>query len=173
MEKYMAVHEPELYAFTRFIYYAFIRPGELRAIEIQDVRFNQKYILVRGAVSKNGKTETVPIISALLAVISKLELSKQNQFLYLFGKGLIPGKEVSAKQVAFRRHEKVLKVLKLDNKNYTLYSWKHTGAVNAYLSGVGIKQLQQMLRHSTVQMTDIYLKSLGLRTDPNIENYNW
>jgi integrase len=61
----------------------------------------------------------------------------------------------------------------LRGKGYTLYSWKHTGAVNAHLSGVGIKQLQLMLRHSTVQMTDIYLKSLGLRTDPNIENYNW
>lgn len=173
VEKYMALHEPELFAFTRFIYYAFIRPGELKAIEIQDIRFNEKYILVRGAISKNGKSETVSIISALLAVIDRMELSKRDPFLYLFGKGLIPGKEVSGKQVAFRRHEKILKKLKLDNKGYTLYSWKHTGAVNAYLSGVGIKQLQLMLRHSTVQMTDIYLKSLGLRTDPNIENYNW
>ena len=54
-----------------------------------------------------------------------------------------------------------------------LYFWKHTGAVNAYLSGVGIKQLQRLLRHSSVQITDIYLKSLGLRTDPNTESYNW
>lgn len=58
-------------------------------------------------------------------------------------------------------------------KGYPLYSWKHTGAVNAYRSGIGIKQLQRLLRHSTVQMTDIYLKSLGLKTDPNIENYSW
>jgi hypothetical protein len=40
----------------------------------------------------------------------------------------------------------------LKGRDYALYSWKHDGAVNAYLSGVGIKQLQLMLRHSTVQI---------------------
>ena len=74
---------------------------------------------------------------------------------------------------SIKRHTVALAEGGLKGRGYTLYSWKHKGAVNAYLSGVGIKQLQLMLRHSTVQMTDIYLKSLGLRTDTNIENYNW
>ncbi|MBE9465499.1 tyrosine-type recombinase/integrase [Dyadobacter sp. UP-52] len=173
IERYMRNYDPELYIYIRFIYLAFIRPGELNAIQINDIRLQEKYILIRGAISKNGKTETVQMISSLLALISKMNLSRYDPFLYLFGSGLIPGKVITGKQVAFRRHEKVLKSLQLHKKGYTLYSWKHTGAVNAYLSGVGIKQLQMMLRHSTVQMTDIYLKSLGLRTDPNIENYNW
>jgi site-specific recombinase XerD len=50
---------------------------------------------------------------------------------------------------------------------------KHTGAVNAYLSGVGFKALQRMLRHKSITVTDIYLKSLGLRTDPKTNTYNW
>ncbi|TDE16168.1 tyrosine-type recombinase/integrase [Dyadobacter psychrotolerans] len=173
VEQYMILNEPELYLLTRVIYYAFNRPRELNSLKLHDIRLNDSYVIIRGEFSKNGKTETVPIIPALMKELKKLDLEEKRQFYYLFGKDMRINKFQLGKQIAFRRHEKVLKKLNLLGKGYTLYSWKHTGAVNAYLSGVGIKQLQLMLRHSTVQMTDIYLKSLGLRTDPNIENYNW
>jgi integrase len=173
VESYMLEHEPELYLFTRMMYYAFIRPGELHQITLADVRLYEKYILIRGAVSKNGKTETVQIIPPLFEALKQVNIQDEKQFYYLFGKGLTPSKYMTAKEVAFRRHQKVLKHLGLLETGYTLYSWKHTGAVNAYRAGVGVKELQKLLRHSSVQITDIYLKSLGLRTDPNIQNYSW
>lgn len=173
VEKHLMQHEPELYLFTRFIYYAFIRPGELHQITLADVRLFERYIIIRGTISKNGKTETVQIIPPLFSELLKISINDEKQFYYLFGKGLVPSRYVSAKEVAFRRHQKVLKTLGLLESGYTLYSWKHTGAVNAYRAGVGVKELQKLLRHSSVSITDIYLKSLGLRTDPNIQNYSW
>jgi integrase len=172
VEEYMLEHEPELYLITRFIYLAFIRPGELLQIRISDLSLDKNYITVSGKVSKSGKNETAQIIMPLRGeIIKRVDFSRPDKL--IFGTGMRPGYTECAKQVPFRRHEKVLKACGLGDSGYTLYSWKHTGAVNAYRAGVGIKELQSMLRHSSVQITDIYLKSLGLRTDPNLKNYSW
>ncbi|GAB3938772.1 hypothetical protein GCM10028804_62350 [Larkinella terrae] len=69
---------------------------------------------------------------------------------YLFGTGLKPGALVSAENLPYNRHAKALENTGLNNKGYMLYSWKHTGAVNAYRSGIGLKQLQMLLRHSSI-----------------------
>lgn len=172
VEEYLLEHEPGVYLFTRFLYYAFIRPGELLEIRFDHLHMRDGYITVHGLTSKNGKTETAQIIPALANEIqTRLEFQQPDH--YLFSTGIKPGKYTLSKQVPFRRHEQVLENLGLLKKGYTLYSWKHTGAVNAYRAGVGIKELQSLLRHSSIQITDIYLKSLGLRTDPNLKNYSW
>ena len=172
VEKELMQHHPELYLFTRLIYYGFIRPGELLKMQFGHLHMQEGYILVHGLMSKSGKTETAQIIPALANELQNRLVFLKPDF-YLFSTGMKPGKYPLSKQVPFRRHEKVLEKLGLLQKGYTLYSWKHTGAVNAYKAGVGIKELQGLLRHSSIQITDIYLKSLGLRTDPNIKNYDW
>ena len=172
VEEYLLKHEPGVYLFTRLMYFAFIRPGEILKLQFRHIHMREAYITVHGLISKNGKTETAQIIPALAQEL-QTRLVFQNPDHYLFSTGVKPGKYPLSKQVPFRRHERALKELGLLEKGYTLYSWKHTGAVNAYRAGVGIKELQSMLRHSSVQITDIYLKSLGLRTDPNLKNYSW
>ena len=154
------------------MYFAFIRPGQILKLQFGHLHMREGYITVHGLISKNGKTETAQIIPALANELqTRLELHKLDY--YLFSTGITPGKYPLSKQVPFRRHQKALEKLGLLQKGYTLYSWKHTGAMNAYRAGVGLKGLQSMLRHSSIQMTDIYLKSLGLRTDPNLNIYSW
>jgi integrase len=160
VEQYLLEHEPGVYLFTRLMYFAFIRPGEILRLQFSHVHMRDSYITVHGLISKNGKTETAQIIPALAQELQTRLISQKPDH-YLFSTGIKPGKYPLSKQVPFRRHEKALKELGLLEKGYTLYSWKHTGAVNAYRAGVGIKELQSMLRHSSVQMTDIYLKSLA------------
>jgi len=168
LEKYLIENNYPLYIFTRFIYYAFIRPKELRSMKVKHVK--DSYIVVPGEVSKNKKTETIPIIKPLKELINLQEVDPEY---YLFGAGIVPAPGTCSENTPYNWHVDALKECGLGDKGYTLYSWKHTGAVNAYLSGVGIKELQKLLRHSKLEYTDIYLKSLGLRTDPNISDYNW
>jgi len=66
-----------------------------------------------------------------------------------------------SKNVMGSRYRKLTKDLKL-NKDYTLYSWKHSGVVAAYKAGIDIKTIQSQCRHHSLEQTDIYLKSLGL-----------
>jgi integrase len=170
LEKYLLEQNYPLYLFTRYMYYAFVRPRELRFLRVKHVQVDNLTITVPGEIAKNRKTETVAIIKPLKVLV---DLRGYEGNYYLFGTGLRPAKRTCSENTPLTWHTDALKACGLHGKGYTLYSWKHTGAVNAYLSGVGIKQLQLLLRHSTVQMTDIYLKSLGLRTDPNIGNYDW
>src|SRR4030095_3255321 len=46
---------------VKFIYYCFIRPVELRCLRISDVYLDDRKILLRAGISKNGKTEFVSI----------------------------------------------------------------------------------------------------------------
>jgi site-specific recombinase XerD len=55
----------------------------------------------------------------------------------------------------------------------TLYSWKHTGVVSAFQAGLNIKLIQELLRHHSLEMTDIYLKSLGLTINKEVEEKSW
>ena len=172
LEKYLMENEPEVYFFTRFVYYSFVRPGELLQLKIRNLNIHENYISVPANIAKSKRTQTAIIIKPLQELINeRLNFNESDKL--IFGHGLVPGFTKSGINVAFRRHQKALKEIGLEAFNYTLYSWKHTGAVNAYKSGVGIKELQNMLRHSNSNTTDIYLKSLGLRTDPKAKEYNW
>jgi len=51
-------------------------------------------------------------------------------------------------------------------KEKTLYSWKHTGGIDYYNVVKDPYPIMQQLRHHSLQITMIYLKSLGLQ--PNI-----
>lgn len=47
-------------------------------------------------------------------------------------------------------------------KGYTLYSWKHTGAIQAVKAGIGVKELQIQLRHHSLDMVNQYLRQMGV-----------
>lgn len=56
--------------------------------------------------------------------------------------------------------KKYLRQIGLDSPAYTAHSLRHTAAVNALRAGVSIYDVQQLLRHSSITMTQIYLTSL-------------
>jgi integrase len=63
----------------------------------------------------------------------------------------------------YRAHARILKDLRF-GKGYTLYSWKHTGAIAVAKSGrVGVKELQIQLRHHSLDQTDQYLRQMGVQ----------
>ena len=69
-----------------------------------------------------------------------------------------------SKNVMGSRYRNLTKDLKL-GKDFTLYSWKHSGVVAAYNAGIDIKTIQSQCRHHSLEQTDIYLKSLGLNVN--------
>ena len=80
-----------------------------------------------------------------------------NEYVFQSKNGIKP----VSKNVMGYRYRQLVKKLKL-SKDYTLYSWKHSGVVSAYNAGVDIKTLQKQCRHHSLEQTDTYLKSLGL-----------
>ena len=156
-----AEKDPELWLFVQFMYYCFIRPGELIKLKVGAIDLDDEKILIDGDISKNHKSEYVVIPPPFLEVLRQLNLTRYKYSNYIFSPDGCPGELPYSKDVFNRRH-KVFTDQKGYNRRYTLYSWKHTGACDVAMSGANLKQLQMQLRHSDLQTTDIYLQSLGI-----------
>ena len=156
----MEDQQPELALFCKFVYFTFIRPGELRLLRVGDVLMDEKEIRIPGNVSKNRKTEHVVIPDAFFPDLE--HLYDRGPGAYLFPSKKQPGHPYG-KDVMYRRHEKILDHLNF-GRGFTLYSWKHTGAVALVKQGnVNVKELQLQLRHSSLEQTDRYLRQMGVK----------
>lgn len=169
LKDWMQANDMEMWLFIQFMYYTFIRPGELRLLKISAIDVDDSKILVDATISKNKKSEYVSIPKPLLKAILERELHLKNQQYYVFGYGGTVNSVPYSKDVFNRRHKKITRAMGMSDR-YTLYSWKHTGVCDAVKAGVNIKQLQLQLRHADLETTDVYLKSLGISDFSDIQD---
>ncbi|MEN7547803.1 tyrosine-type recombinase/integrase [Rapidithrix thailandica] len=174
IEEHLLQHEPSLYFFTRFIYYGFLRPTEITRLKAGHVNLKEGHIIVYPDVSKNGKQETVAINKGFQKILEQMKIDEIPADYYIFGaNNMQPGKTQLRRVRVTDKHIAVLRKLGLFDGVITLYSWKHTGVVNAYRAGIDIKTLQTQLRHHSLEMTDIYLRSLGMVINNSLSNQDW
>jgi integrase len=60
----------------------------------------------------------------------------------------------------------VLEALQFNDKEYTIYGYKHSGAISLYIATKDIKLVQAQCRHANSVQTDIYLRDLCLLSQP-------
>jgi integrase len=173
LENYLTRHDYDLFVFTRFIYYTFIRPVELLRIKIKDIDEAGKVIIVRSHQSKNKRQMPVTIPEGLDPFLEEMNLKQYNPNFLLFAKGLKPGQEVLSRKSVTDRHTKALKKCGVYDGEVTMYSWKHLGNCNAYKAGADIKALQLQNRHHSLEMTDKYLRSLGVQQQSRLRRLRW
>ncbi|MBX2926994.1 MAG: site-specific integrase [Saprospiraceae bacterium] len=157
LKKYLLENDAELWHYCEFLYYCFIRPGELRLMKVEDIYIDDWKIRVPADVSKNRVTQMVTIPVAFRAQLQRIRERGPGE--YLFHPAKEPNKPYSVNQMS-ERHRKALRALGFSSE-YKLYSWKHTGAIAAVQAGVTVKELQIQLRHSSLEMVDKYLRQLG------------
>lgn len=133
----------DLLEFLMFLYHTATRPNEARQLRYEHIKGDQ--LLMPGSISKNRKADYIP-------------LSKYIQKKYKKGEGFIFGTSVNHFNQKFQI---VKKQLKLD-KDFTLYSIKHTRAVHMARGGASPFEIKQLFRHSSLDVTDKYLRDLGL-----------
>jgi len=162
LAQHLEKHEPELWLFVQFMFYTLIRPGELRNLKIGDILFDEGDIRVPAAISKNKKTQYVAILPPLLPAVMKLEDRPPGQ--YIFRK---PNGDQISNKIMYWRHRRALEHLGF-GEGYTLYSWKHTGAIALHRQGVSVKEIMLQMRHHSLDQTDSYLRQLGVRDVVNL-----
>jgi len=156
---------PPLWKLLQVIYYTYLRPAEIGRLKIENILLDQAKIYVPATISKNKKDAYIEIPRPLLSVFENLNKHPKNY--YVFGKNAEPSDIQLGKNWMGRMHSEILKKIKLVEKGKTLYSWKHTGVVEAYKNGVDIKAIQMQCRHHSISQTDTYLKSLGFVDNDN------
>ena len=161
IKKILEKKDPGLWLFIQFIYYCYLRPNEVRQLKHSYLQMDKNQIFIPGYISKNCKDGYVTIPESFSNVIvESKEFKSALEYLFQSRDEVKP----ISKNVMGSRFHNLTKDLNL-SKDYTLYSWKHSGVVAAYKAGIDIKTIQSQCRHQSLEQTDIYLKSLGLNVN--------
>ena len=136
------------------IYSAGLRLSEATHLRVPDIDSETMRILVRSG--KGGKGRFVMLSSRLLGTLREYYVAHRPD-----RKGwLFPGKDVrkpisnSAVQRVFTRARKTARI----EKRATPHSLRHSFAVHLLETGTNLKYIQELLGHSSIKSTMIYLK---------------
>ncbi len=152
--------DPQLWLAAQFMYYCFIRPKELRFMQIKHINLFDGKITLYADITKAGKSRIVEIDNDFLALLwSKYELNKYPLDYYIFTTKRKPGLKPIGKNYFWTRFDAARKRLNIP-MDYKFYGFKHTGAVAALKAGADIKDIQHQMGHSSIEITDEYLKSM-------------
>lgn len=164
LKRYLEGFDTELLLWCQFVYYCFIRPrSELRFLLVSDILFEERKILLRASISKNKKNQYVSIPDAFYPSLDHLQERRPASFVFEGRKGKPVGYNTLG-----ARFTKALQHLGFDTSEYSVYSWKHTGAVACVKAGIGLKELQLQLRHHSLDQVDEYLRQLGVNDFENL-----
>ncbi len=158
--------DPQLWLAAQFMYYCFIRPKEMRYMQIKHLDLYEGKVVLYADITKVGKTRIVEIENSFLEELwSKYKLNKYPEDYYIFTIKGKPGKKHIGKNYFWTRFDKLRQTLEIPN-DYKFYGFKHTGAVAALKAGADIKEIQHQMGHSSIDITDQYLKSMvGYESD--------
>lgn len=166
LKKTILKHDPDLWLFVKCIYHLFVRPLELLQVKLSHIDLRTGQIIIHSQIGKNKKQMGVEIPRSFIAELRQLKLHQYPEDYYLFGKDLkICGQPYHRNRVS-ERHTAMLRKCNITDPDYTMYGWKHTGNVDAYLAGVDVYDLMRQNRHHSLEQTMNYLRSMGLR--PNV-----
>ena len=136
-------------------YGCLLRPHrEIRNLKWSDFSEDCSYISLSGAQNKGKKNRIVPVPNFV----------KENLI-----KGVGSNNVFSNKKEAFNEDyfktlwTKYKKKSNLLMKENTLYSFRHTGAINVYEKTGSLSKLQQVMGHSNLNVSLTYLRGLGTK----------
>jgi integrase len=161
---YVKETDPYLYKFICFIYYAMMRPSEIKRLKVRNIDLEKNQIRIESKMSKTKKFDILPIADGLRNIIVDMRLEECNDDDYLFTAEEKPSPNPMGRTWSTDHFKKVKEHFNL-NTNYSIYGFKHTAVCRWYDKEKDIVRIQKMCRHSTIEMTARYLKSLGLLTD--------
>ena len=131
-----------------------MRIGELLATRMSEVNLREKQILIREA--QKTRVGRVAYLSedackALVVWLNQRDLTKERLF---YGQGR-PCLSYTAIRMRFAKY---LKAAGLAHKGYSLHCLRHTCATELLNAGMRLECLQQLLGHSSIEMTRRYAK---------------
>lgn len=152
------------------VYYANIRPEELRNIRLGDISIERQTVTVRADISKNRKTQTVGLHDSIVRLMIALKTFEgtTNED-YLFGhETLAPGRKQAYVNHFRKEWAKVRRALRWDDR-FQFYSLKDSG-IRDGINAMGLVTARDQARHSDVAVTNLYAKAAR---EPEEQTKHW
>ena len=138
IKSYCLKHSAGVWGVCQLVYYCGLRPAEILRLQDQDFKEGKVFLSANNAKNKKAVSRLLPVDFAGLPRFGKVHLYR------IF-------KEC--------REREGLRA------GVSVYSFRHTAAVRLYEATKDIKQVQFFLRHSSISITDNYLRNLGIVED--------
>jgi integrase len=155
----------QLILYIQFGYYTLARPNEIVRLKIKHIDLERSRIFIPGDISKNKRDEYIGISAHFAKIIRDSGILSYHSDFFVFGSRGVPDEiGYASYQPIWRKNKEILEATELYylNSNFSLYSYKHSGAIDLYILTKDIKLLQHQCRHTTINQTNTYLRDLGL-----------
>ncbi len=143
-----------LYICCLITYGCLLRPHrEIRELKWMDFSDDLGYIYLSGNRNKSKKNRIVPVPDFIIK-----EIKPNRRDLNIFSNKEEPYNESYFKSL-WSNYKKQSACIE---KNQTLYSFRHSGAINIFKRTGSLRKLQAALGHSSLEISLIYLRNLEL-----------
>jgi integrase len=153
---------PNLFICALLMYGCFLRPHqEIRKLFRHHLNTDCTTITLGGESNKSGRVRTVFVPQFVRDALTQLGLFQVEGNVNLFTRCCDIFNE-SYFNTSWSRIKEDLVQDKLVGKDHTLYSFRHTAAVNLYMKTKDPYKVQQAMGHSSLTVTLTYMRNLGL-----------
>lgn len=138
------------------LFFTGVRKTELLSLLVRDIDLEKNIIIVRGKTSKSQRSRQIPI-NPSLRVHLKDYLSERRKYNceLLF----VSSKEDKGLTKYGIKHW-VKRMKSISNVNFHLHQLRHTFACNLAKNNISLPNLQRLMGHTDLRMTERYLRSL-------------
>jgi integrase len=150
--EYLKATDIILYRVAILMYTTFLRPHqEVRLLRAKFFNFEAKQLILPPRYTKNGKQTTIPLQTIILDEFEFVKSMESED--PIFG-------DVNPFYFSTKWGKKVRDIYPL-KENQTLYSIRHTAAVETYKRTKDVALIQRLMHHSSMEVTIGYLRSLN------------
>jgi len=147
-------YNQDLYLCCLLTYGCLLRPHqEIRLLTWSDFSDDLSYIHLSGSRNKSGKNRSVPV-----SLFIREQLTKGLYNINIFSGGVKPFNESYFKGI-WKRFKSASKLLEQDQ---TLYSFRHSGAIDIFKRTGSLTKLQKAMGHSSLAVSLTYLRGLEI-----------
>jgi integrase len=171
---YLKANNPNLYICSLLTYGAWLRPHEeVRLLTTGNFKNELSEVHLSGEENKGGRVRVVHIPEYIRAELRN-KLAGLGRLDNIFSLNAVPINEYYFNTQWSRAWAKMYK-LGLIFEDQTIYSFRHTAAVQLYRRTKDVHLLQQLLGHSAITVTLKYLRNLGEINRRNLQSMhlNW
>ncbi|MFD2246661.1 tyrosine-type recombinase/integrase [Pontibacter ruber] len=159
---YLKEHFPNLFLCALLMYGLLLRPHrEIRLLKRKHFNESITQLTLGGYENKSGRIRAMPIPEYVRIELLRRKVDQLNPEHYIVSESAMFYNESYFNTIWSRAKGKMLQE-DIIGSNQTLYSFRHAAAVNVFNKTQNLKLLQQLLGHSSLNTSLIYLRSIGV-----------
>lgn len=168
--EYLQHNYANLHLCSLLTYGCFLRPHrEIRLLTVNHLHNDFSEIHLSGDENKSGRVRTVFVPIYIQVILKKRLEDFSIKGTNIFTLTSQPFNDDYFK-TQWSRAKKEMAELSLISERQTLYSFRHTGAVNVYRKTKDLHIIQQLLGHSDMIVTMNYLRGLGVTNNEHLRS---